>query len=41
MKDDHRINAFMARLPWIVVGVVILTVLAVIIEVLLRKAYGG
>lgn len=40
MKDDRQINSLMARLPWIVVGVVVLTVILIILEVLLRKANG-
>ena len=40
MKDDRHIDNLMSRLPWIVVGAVILTILVVIVEVLMRKTNG-
>lgn len=40
MKDDRHIHNLMTRIPWIVVGAVVLTVLVIIIEAYLSKANG-
>ena len=40
MKDDRHIHSLMDRIPWIVVGAVILTIIVVFLEILIRKTYG-
>lgn len=40
MKDDRHIRNLMDRIPWLVVGAVILTIIVVFLEILLRKTYG-